>query len=111
MQALTEMNNQDLGELLGTLYFLEKVKISADKKKFINELSVQIEQEAFCRSMDDIIIILFYADDDLSAMLADLSDNDKQELLAWFKQYAGEPDGKKISAEGLSKIKECLDSF
>lgn len=111
LQAPAQMNNRDLGELLGTLYFLEKIKISADKRDFIEKQSILIEQEIFKRRFADIIVILFHADADLSAMIAELPEAERLEFLEWLEKYDIDFPDQEISAEERTKIKECLASF
>ena len=111
VQAPTQMNNQDLGELLGVLTLLEKIKISAEKTVEVRAIIMQIEKEILRRNIGDIIIILLYSDSDLTTMIADLTVEERLEILDWLEKYSTEQNGQKISSEERAKIREYLASF
>ena len=111
LQEPMQMSNQDLGELLGVLNLLEKMKISAEKMDIIKAMREQLEKETLRRSLGDIIIIIFYSDADLTTMVGNLTIEERTKILKWLDEYSSDQNGRKISAEERAKIRKCLASF
>ena len=111
LQEPMQMSNQDLGELLGVLNLLEKMKISAEKMDIIKAMREQLEKETLRRSIGDIIIIIFYSDADLTTMVGNLTIEERTKILKWLDEYSSDQNGRKISAEERAKIRKCLASF
>lgn len=110
LQEPMQMSNQDLGELLGVLNLLEKMKISAEKMDIIKAMREQLEKETLRRSIGDIIIIIFYSDADLTTMVGNLTIEERTKILKWLDEYSSDQNGRKISAEERAKIRKYLAS-
>lgn len=110
LQEPMQMSNQDLGELLGVLNLLEKMKISAEKMDIIKAMREQLEKETLRRSIGDIIIIIFYSDADLTTMVGNLTIEERTKILKWLDEYSSDQNGRKISAEERDKIRKYLAS-
>lgn len=110
LQEPVQMSNQDLGELLGVLNLLEKMKNSAEKTEIIKTMREQLEKETLRRSIGDIIIIIFYSDADLTTMVGNLTIGERTKILKWLDEYSSDQNGQKISAEERDKIRKYLAS-
>lgn len=83
LTPLEQMSNQDFGELLNILTFLQNARLSPrDREKVSRHLSeTEIEIESNRRNSFDVLMMILAVDDSLSSMISALSDEERGEFL------------------------------
>jgi hypothetical protein len=111
LQQPDEMSSQELGKMLGVLYFLQSQKITPQQKENLEKIALKLERETFKREYSDILMVLVHLDSELSMMISQASPEERLWILNLMLEYDAQQSGLPISAQKRAELEVFFASL
>ena len=104
LQQPDKISNQEIGKMLGVLYFLQSQKITPQQKENLEKIALQLEQAAFKREYSDILVMLIHLDSELLEMISLASPEERSWILNLVLEYDEQQNGVPTSAKKRAEL-------